>query len=109
MKKQSLEDIITIELFGQSYSVRAENDVTTARKVADLLVQEVENVEKQLSNQPSDMNKIKILVLAALNIANENVELKRNQTDLLKNISERAANLINKMADSNLHNPNFIV
>jgi cell division protein ZapA (FtsZ GTPase activity inhibitor) len=34
------------------------------------------------------------LILAALNIANENIELKKNHSDLLKDISKRSKNLI---------------
>jgi hypothetical protein len=33
-------------------------------------------------------------MLAALNIANENIELKSNHSDLLKNISQRSSSLI---------------
>ena len=67
---------------------------TNAKEVADYLVKEVTRVEDQQSSQSSNITKIATLILAALNIANDNIELKKNHSDLLRDISERSANLI---------------
>jgi cell division protein ZapA (FtsZ GTPase activity inhibitor) len=90
----TLEDIITIELFGQPYSFKAETDAKLAKKVADLLVQEVESVENELSGKQAKLNKFTILMLAALNIANESAELKQNYADLRRNISEKTVKMM---------------
>ncbi len=97
-----MEETITIELFGQSYSFNTEADVNTAKKVADLLVKEVDNVTKELEGKTSSMNKLALLTLAAMNIANEYIELKQNHSDLLHNISERSASLLETI-DVSLH------
>ncbi len=97
-----MEETITIELFGQSYSFKAEGDAKTAKEVADLLVKEVDNVTHELKGKTSGMNKIALLSLAAMNIANEYIELKQNHSDLLQSISERSASLLETI-DVSLH------
>jgi cell division protein ZapA (FtsZ GTPase activity inhibitor) len=96
-----LENIITIELFGQQYSFKAEEGVPDANEVADLLMKEVANVEKQMSGKNSKINEITILTLAALNISSEFIDLKRNLSKLKQEISERSASLV-KMMDVSL-------
>jgi hypothetical protein len=53
----------------------------------------VAKVETQHSSK-SSVTKFATLILAALNIANENIERKKNYSDLLANISKQSANLI---------------
>jgi len=91
-----LEQLVTIELFGQPYTFKAESNVTHAKEVADYLVEEVARIEKQHPSQSSG-TKLTTLLLAALNIANENVELKKSHSDLLSNISKRSVNLIHAL------------
>ncbi len=96
-----MDNIITIELFGQQYSFKPESSVSNANEVADLLIKEVANVEKQLSKSNPEINKVTILTLAALNISSEFIDLKRNYSELKDKISERSASLAN-MIDVNL-------
>jgi cell division protein ZapA (FtsZ GTPase activity inhibitor) len=95
-----LEEIVTIELFGQTHTFKANSEVTKAKEVADLLVTEVNRVEGQHSNQSSNMSKLTILMLAALNIANDHMELKRNHSKLLHDVTDRATNLIHTLENS---------
>lgn len=95
-----MEEIVTIELFGQPYTFKADAEVTRAREVADHLVKEVARVENQHSGPTSNISKLTILMLAALNIANENMELKRNYSQILRVISERSMNLIRTLDNS---------
>ena len=92
-----MEQIVTIELFGQPYSFKAESEIQTAKAVADLLVNEVAKVQLQQSEQSSTISNLTILILAALNIANENMELKRNHSQILNDISERSTGLIRRL------------
>ncbi|MEW6673456.1 MAG: cell division protein ZapA [Thermodesulfobacteriota bacterium] len=89
-----MEQTVTIQLFGRPYTFKAETEDSKAREVADYLVNEVAKVEGKHTNQTSDISKLAILISAALNITNEHVELKRNHSSLLQDISERSANLI---------------
>lgn len=92
--QNSLENYITIELFGQPYTFKAEVEVSKAKEIADFLMREVSKVEDQLSKTTKNITKQTILILAALNIASENLELKKNHLNFLQKISERTSNLI---------------
>ena len=89
-----MEKTVTIELFGQPYTFKANSEVTKAKEVADFLVQEVARVEDQQPDQSPNISKLTILMLAALNIANEHMELKRNHSKMLREIAERTTKLI---------------
>jgi cell division protein ZapA (FtsZ GTPase activity inhibitor) len=91
-----LGQLVTIELFGQPYTFKTESDITNAKEVADYLVKEVTKVGTQHSTQ-SSVTKFATLILAALNIANENIEQKRKYSDLLIHISKKSANLIREL------------
>ncbi|UCF90580.1 MAG: cell division protein ZapA [Desulfobacterales bacterium] len=95
-----MEQLVTIELFGQAYTFKADAEDTKAEDIADFLVREVARVENQQSGQSSKITKFAILILAALNIANENVELKKRHSKFIKEISERSANLLRTLEDS---------
>ncbi len=97
-----MEQLITITLFEKSYNFKVESDILKAQEVADLLVQEVAKVETQQSNKSSEVAKLAILISAALNIANEHIELKKNYANLLRNISERSVSLI-RVLDAHAH------
>ena len=92
-----MEQMVTIELFGQPYTFKAESDIETAKAVADILVKEVDKVQEQQSGQLSNISNLTILILAALNIANENMELKRDYSQILNDISERSTGLIRRL------------
>jgi len=91
-----LDQLVTIELFGQPYTFKTESDITNAKEVADCLVKEVRRVESQHSTQ-SSATKFATLILAALNIANENIEQKRKYSDLVIRISKKSENLIREL------------
>ncbi len=89
-----MEQLVNIELFGQNYTFRAESDVTQAREVADLLVEEVSRVEQEHVKKTPNINRLAVLISAALNIANDNVELKKRYSELVDGFSERSDKLL---------------
>ena len=95
-----MEETVTIELFGQPHTFKANLEVTKVKQVADLLVEEVARVENQQSGQSPNISKLAILMLAALNIANEHMELKRNYTELLRDVTTRSTKLIHTLDNS---------
>ena len=95
-----MEKTVTIELFGQPHTFKADSEVTKEKEVADLLVNEVARVESQHAGQSSNISKIAILMLAALNIANEHMELKRNYSKLLRDVTDRTTGLIRTLDNS---------
>jgi len=95
-----LEKTVTIELFGQPHTFKANSEVTREKEVADFLVKEVAQVENQQSGQSSNVSKQAILMSAALNIANEHMELKRSYSKLLRDVTNRTSNLIRTLDNS---------
>jgi len=94
-----LEQLVTIELFGKPYTFKAESEVEKAKEVANLLTKEVSRVESQQTGEPSTASQLTTLMLAALNIAYQNMELENNYSNILQDISERSAKLIRKIND----------
>ena len=92
-----MEQLVTIEIFGRPYTFKAESEATKAKEVVDFLKREITKVETQQSGKSPGITKLAILILAALNIANENFDLKMNHSELLEQISERSAKLIRKV------------
>ncbi len=89
-----MEDLVNINLFGQDFSFKADADSKNAKAVADFLVSEVEKVEKQISQTSSEVPKLTIMILTALNITNEYFELKQNFSDMQQVVLDRSSHLI---------------
>ena len=94
-----MDQLVTIELFGKPYTFKAESEVKKAKEVAELLTKEVSRVESQQSGDSSTTSHLTTLMLAALNIAYQNMELENNYSKILQDISERSAELIRKIDD----------
>ena len=97
-----MEQLVTIELFGRPYTFKAQSEAAKAQKVADVLVNEVANVQSDQRGEASSVTQTATLIIAALNIANKNVELKAHYEGLLQNISKRSAALISDL-DARIH------
>ena len=96
-----MENLITIELFGQTYTFKTESEMDKAKAVADSLVKEVNRIQKQgPGRQSSEMTKLTIVILAALNLANENYDLKANHSAFVSQIADRSQSLLNRIDQS---------
>ena len=93
----SLGQHVTIELFGQSYTFKAESEETNTKKVAVYLAEEVKRVEEKYKSQQPQMPKLNMMILVAMNIANEIVELRNKHSDLVREISTRSSKLIQQL------------
>ncbi len=94
-----MEHLVKIELFGKHYTFKAETDALHATEVADFLVQEVKKIESQLNDSSTSLNQLGIMIMTALNIANNDIEIKKDHSDFLFKISEKSANII-KLLDN---------
>lgn len=92
-----MEQLLTIELFGQPYTFKTDSDLTKAKEVADILMREVRRVEAQQRESSTGITKNAMLILAALNIAAENIELRKKQTNLMESVSHRAETIMKLM------------
>ena len=100
----SLEQIITIELLGEYFKFKAEeNSRMNARQVADHLVHEVTQVASRFPAHAQKTNKLAIVVSAALNMAKQHMELQQEHDDFLNAVADRAATMDRMIASSQCH------
>jgi cell division protein ZapA (FtsZ GTPase activity inhibitor) len=92
-----LDQHVTIEIFGHPFTFKADRDISKAKEVAAYLEEEVGKVERQLSDSSVSINKRAILILAALNIANEYFEMKENQAVLLEMMAQKTTGLLDSL------------
>lgn len=92
-----MEQFITIELFGKNYTFKAETRIEKAREVAELLVKEVGKVESQQKGSSARFNQLGIMILTAMNIAGDNIEIKENDLDFMRKISDKSAKLLSRL------------
>lgn len=91
-----MENQLKILLFGENYLFRTTIETGAAKKVADVLTTEIRNIEGENQDRKisTDREKITILLLAALNIAKENIELTEKNRICLDQISEKVDGII---------------
>jgi cell division protein ZapA (FtsZ GTPase activity inhibitor) len=94
-----LEQLVTIELFGKPYTFKAKSEVKKAKEVADFLAKEVSRVENQQSDETSTSSNLTTLMLAALNIAHQNMELENNHSEFLRELAKRTQRLMHQLDD----------
>lgn len=92
-----MDQHVTIEIFGHPFTFKADRDISKAKEVAAYLEEEVGKVERQLSDASVSINKRAILILAALNIANEYFEMKENQAVLLEMMAQKTTGLLDSL------------
>ncbi|MFO7963983.1 MAG: cell division protein ZapA [Desulfobacterales bacterium] len=89
-----MENLITINLFGQTYTFKTESEMVRAKAVADLVVEEVDRVQERVAQQTGELPKLAVMILAALNLANENYDLRANRSELIHKMTEKSSRLM---------------
>ncbi len=84
---------MTIDLFGQHYTFKAETEFARAKEVAAYLLQQVNAAIPSHPVAVLDSSKLAILLSVALNMASENLELKQKLSDLTDRLSKKSAHL----------------
>jgi cell division protein ZapA (FtsZ GTPase activity inhibitor) len=100
-ERAGLEHMVTIELFGQPHTFKADTEVAIANEVADLLKREVDKVQDQQTVASTHIPKMTILILAALNISHNIIKLKKDADDVVDQITKRCETL-NRLLDEGL-------
>lgn len=88
-----MEQIVTINLFGQPYTFKAEADCINPSEVANCLMEEIRKVESQQSGNQGELSRFKMLLVAALNIANEHVKLKKDLEAITEMVDDKSDRL----------------
>jgi len=88
--------LVQVEIFGQTYSVKAGGDAAYVQKLAAFLDEEM----KDVSRASGAVDSLKVAVLAALNIADECFRLRQEGEDKhasVASLDDRAMRLARKL------------
>jgi len=89
-----LDQLLHIDLFGRTYTFKTDAVGHQAEAVAATLAGEVGRIAAGHAGQISEMSKLTVMMLAALNFANENYELKSDREALQQQLNRRTTRLI---------------
>lgn len=89
-----MEQLLTIEILGQPFTFKTDSDIAEAQEMADYVVHSVDQASSHFANKTQLADNRAVLVLAALNIANEYFELKKKHQQLLSDLSQRSDKLL---------------
>jgi len=92
-----LDEIVVIDLFGEEFRFKPDNQVENPEKIAQYLKKYINEAEDVFKNKTSGKNKIAILLLAAMNLSKEFHELKVRHSKMEKEIDNRVSSLIEKI------------
>jgi cell division protein ZapA len=89
-------NVTQVEIFGQSYSVRAESDGSYLRELARF----VDSRMREVSDRSATVDSARIAVLAALNITDDLYQLERRKKGDPSEASARVERLIRKLDEA---------
>lgn len=92
-----MDEIIKIDLFGEEFRFKPDDQVKDPKKVAQYLTDYIQEAEGMVQNKNSGRNRIAILLLAAMNLSKDFHELKLQQSELEKDVEKKISSLINKI------------
>ena len=92
-----MNEIVKIDLFGEEFRFKPDDQVENPEKVVEYLINQIKQAENMFQNRTSGKNKIAILLLAAMNVSKDFYELKVQHANLEKEIDNRVSFLIEKI------------
>ena len=91
----------TVRIFGQEYTVKSESDGEHVQAVAAL----VDEKMREVSNASSQVSTIRVAILAALNLADAVVSLRRGEMRGVEELATRALHLARALEEGLLAQP----
>jgi len=88
-----VEQVIKIELLGETFKFKSDQNRKNLKEILSFMMEELKNVEEQFPPHAMKTNKLAILVMTALNISKQYVELTNNHSEFLDSVSSRASKL----------------
>ncbi len=96
-KGNSLDELVVIEIFGEEYKFRPDDQVENPEQIAQHLKKYLREAEALFKNKPSEKNKIVILLLAAMNLSRDFHELKIKYSELENETEKRVSSVLEKI------------
>jgi cell division protein ZapA (FtsZ GTPase activity inhibitor) len=92
-----LDEIIKIDLFGEEFRFKPDDQVNNPKKVVQSLTDYIQEAERMVPTKNSARNKMAILLLAAINLSKDHHELKMQYAELEKDMEKKISSLMNKI------------
>lgn len=88
-----MEQVIKIELLGETFKFKSDENRKNLKEILSYLMNELHKVEEQFPPHALKTNKLAIVVMTALNISKQYIELTNSHSDLLETVSSRTLKL----------------
>ncbi|GAB6144362.1 cell division protein ZapA [Desulfocicer niacini] len=92
-----MEEIVTIDLFGRQFQFRTDKPLEDCEKVVEKLKQYVSQAEDQTNNTASVQNRVVVLLLAGMNLANDLVATESEVSKFHDHVDRKSSDLLNKL------------
>ena len=96
-KEKATEDIVVIDLFGKQFQFKASKSLDDSKKIAERLTEYVVRAEEQIHNTASVQNRIVIVLLAGMNLANDLADRESELSELHDRVDRKSTDLLNKL------------
>ena len=93
----SLDEIVVIDLFGEEFRFKSDDQVENPEQVAHYLKTYIKNAEQLFTNKISGKNKLAILLLAAMNLSKDYHELKVQHHKLENQVNTKISSMLQKL------------
>ena len=88
-----MEKVIKIEVLGETFTFKANENREKLKEILSYLMQEVQKVEEQFPPHALKTSKLAIMVMTALNISKQYMEITNKHSDFLNSVSSRTSKL----------------
>lgn len=88
-----MEKPITVNILGNEYVIKSEEDNEKVYKIAEYVNEKV----KEINNNSEGLSEKRKVILIALNIANDYFQILKERDELITNIRQRSKALINNI------------
>ncbi len=95
-----MEQLISIDVFGQTYTFKADAGKTDPKMVAEFLTDAVRKIETGQGSPSAGSGQFILLLQAALNISSEHMQLRQQLTEMSHRIAEQTERLYSLLADN---------
>jgi len=98
---QPEESVFTVDLFGQTFRFRQDASDGDPKEILEILYREVRKIENAHRGSAVYGNKMALLIMAALNVCQAVLDLRKEKEQILKDIEKHSQQVI-QMLDAYL-------
>ena len=98
-----MEQLITIDILGQRYTFRADENMIDPQAVADFLMEEVRKIETGQAEHIAETNRFVLLLQAALNISSHHLKMRQQLTAVSDRLYRKTERLHGALHQSVVH------